>query len=216
LEKYVVDNLTRHAKISELAKEDYKAVDNLYYEIDKPQELLENIKDGKLIEVTIKVIEKGEIDAITHLEANKKGQEKPWSKEALREENRNNLKLLKKEAENNENLTKENEGLQKELEETKKLLKKAQEIIEIQETEKEELHTQNLDLNDKLKEKDSKISNLEKLYRKVKTLPKKPHKVKLLGKNLKTKFQQTTKKDNIQEQKPEMTARIEVNQSINH
>jgi hypothetical protein len=48
------------------------------------------------------------------------------------------------------------------------------------------------------------------LYLNTKPLPKTPSKFKVLKERVKTKFQQLVKKQNKQEQKVEMTARMEV------
>jgi hypothetical protein len=63
--------------------------------IGEPQKLLKGIENGKLSETAIAIIEKMELDALTHLEANKKSAEKPWDKESLREEIRDKTEDLK-------------------------------------------------------------------------------------------------------------------------
>jgi len=156
---------------------------------------LEEIKDGKLCEVTIKVIEKLEEDVFIHYDAIGLSEikNKKIAKD-LREENRDKSKLLEKEREKNATQNAIQEArikeLETELEENKKLLAKEYEKNKTQAAEKENLQNYCLHLLNKL------------------PLPKKPGKLRTFKEKAKSKFQQIIKKEKCQKQ--ELVARIEV------
>lgn len=115
---------------------------DLFWIKGQPKELLVEVENGELKEVVIKIIEKWETDAVAHLDANKKSQEGPWSKEFLRKEvmeNKKKLEGAKGEIEKYEAQVKQ---LRKELEEQAKKLENTKRELEKKEQQNKELQRQ--------------------------------------------------------------------------
>jgi len=159
--------------------------------------LLENIKNGKLVETTIKVIEKGELDALVHYEAI--GLSEIKNKEIakdLREENRDKEKRLKVSDKIIADKDTRINRLEQELIETRKRLEIAERIILDKDLRNNNLTKENKELKDS-------YFNIETLS----SLPKKQSKIKQLGVKIKTGFQKLKER---KFQKQEIVARIEV------
>jgi len=232
LEEYIKDNLTKHAKfndrvqkkLEERAKQE--EIEDIYWEIDKPEELLEEIEDGKLNEVVIKVIEKGEQDASIHYkgltEVSKKWNEKKlkWWVDTFYKKLLD-LNVVKNwTIEHNEKLYNEQaQTLKEEVAEKSKRLEKTNIVVgelkdEIRKL-KEELEKKSNSLEKAnqviLEEKSEKKELKNQLHLAIKSLPslpKKQSKFKQLRTKVKTKFHQLTEKKKHQIQ--ELIARIEV------
>ena len=180
LEKKTVDILTKVKK-----EEDEEIT---YWEKGEPQELLENIKKGNLVQTVIRVIKKWKRDAKIHYES--LGTSEIWNKnqktELVKEVEEKSRMLQESDKMIEEEIAK-NTKLQEELEEKSKMLAKSEE-------REEELNRQ--------------------LYLERKplpVLPKKRNSFQKLGSKIKIKFQKLQQLvENKKHQAQEFTAQMEV------
>jgi len=132
--------------------------------MDKPEELLKKMKDGKQDEVVIEMLEKGEEDSRIHLKAIATSEIK----------NKEIAKDLRREiAEKSKNLDKfgglvekkdlQISELQREIQQLKINLEKANKTIEKKELEISDLHLSNQN-NEKLEKAGEEIKTIEKKY----------------------------------------------------
>jgi len=181
LEKKTVEILTKVKK-----EEDQEIT---YWEKGEPQELLNNIKKGNLVQTVIRVIKKWKRDAKVHFKFI----------DAAKELNDGIKSELRKEvADNSETLRVERETLAAEREKNRELQKKLEESLEMLEEVRGNLRGE--------RKKTQELTGLLNLF--TKPLPKAPKKFKIFKEKAKTKLQNLAEKTKHQSQ--ELFARMEV------
>lgn len=201
LEQNIVGILT---KVKE--KEDQEIT---YWEKDEPQELLNNIKKGNLVQTVIRVIKKMKRDVKLHLGFIDSLKE--LNKEVRDDLNKKTADKTKEVEEKTEKLEKVgNELISKEakIKELEKQLKERDKRIEKIQNELLNRERKDKEMERNFLEEKNKGEKLWEKYLTFKSLPSLPKKKVNLSKKIKTNLQKLTKKENDQNQ--EMAAQVEV------
>ena len=191
LEEYVGNNLINHSKFNDQIKKKLQEgakqeeIEDIYWEFDKPEELLNQVKNGKLNETIMEIIEKGEQDSKIHLKAISVSEIR--NKEIAKELREEIIIKLKESEIANKNLEKA-EARIKELE--RELAEKSKNLdISNNNLEKAEIRIKELE-NERLQEQLRSVNNLSKKRKRNNAEQERETKTKLQKLNKKKEYQQ--------------------------